>query len=89
MNTHRNLKTLASNDGFKLLTDQKEMDGGLLFFNLHHHLDLFKDMCCANKLGQGFDKISKNNLPGFIELVSINKIPWTRKALLSTDNPSH
>lgn len=23
--------TLASNDGFKLLTDQKEMDGGLLF----------------------------------------------------------
>lgn len=31
MYAQQNLKTLASNDGFKLLTDQKEMDGGLLF----------------------------------------------------------
>ena len=31
MYAQQSLKTLASNDGFKLLTDQKEMDGGLLF----------------------------------------------------------
>lgn len=31
MYAQQNRKTLASNDGFKLLTDQKEMDGGLLF----------------------------------------------------------
>lgn len=85
----QNLKTLASNDGFKLLTDQKEMDGGLLPL-IYIIIQIYLKICGAlTNLVKVLIKSVKIICPCYIESVSINKITCTRKVLLSTDNPSH